>query len=147
MAVLAKGLPVLFIPEKRMIAAMGYDMVDHGRGRQHTVFQAFGAQRMSGQKRLPRFLPVRVIPSGRCAAANGILAPFFSVLIAVNPLLAEVGTAGVKKSSATAKSWYSGRMPIGGIWCSVTQNWSVVKAPRNPDVSTFHRHFIRKPRT
>lgn len=44
MAVLAKGLPVLFIPEKRMIAAMGYDMVDHGRGRQRTVFQAFGAQ-------------------------------------------------------------------------------------------------------
>lgn len=33
MAVLTKGLPVLFIPEKHMIAAMGNDMVDHGRGR------------------------------------------------------------------------------------------------------------------
>ena len=93
MAVLAKGLPVLFIPEKCMIAAMGYDMVDHGRGRQCAVFQTFGAQRM--QKRLPRFSPVCVITTGSRAAANGVMAPFFSMLLAVNPLLAEVGTAGI----------------------------------------------------
>ena len=95
MAVLTKGLPVLFIPEKHMIAAMGNDMVDHGRRRQRTVLQAFGAQRTPGQKRLPRLSPVRVISSGGCAAANGIMTPFFSVLIAVNPLLAEIGTAGI----------------------------------------------------
>ncbi len=95
MAVLAKGLPVLFIPEKRMIAAMGYDMVDHGRGRQCAVFQTFGAQRMPKQKRLPRFSPVCVITTGSRAAANGVMAPFFSMLLAVNPLLAEVGTAGI----------------------------------------------------
>ena len=58
MAVLAEGLPVLFIPEKRMIAAMGNDMVDHGCWRQRTIFQAFGAQRTPGQKRLPRFAPM-----------------------------------------------------------------------------------------
>ena len=58
MAVLAKGLPVLFIPEKHMIAAMGNDMVDHGCRHQHTVFQAFGAQWMPGEKRLPRFSPM-----------------------------------------------------------------------------------------
>ena len=58
MAVLAKGLPILFIPEKRVVAAMGNDMVDDGRGRQHTVLQAFGAQRMPSQKRLPRFSPM-----------------------------------------------------------------------------------------
>ena len=58
MAVLTKGLPVLFIPEKRMIAAMGNDMVDHGCWRQRTIFQAFGAQRMTNQKRLPRFSPM-----------------------------------------------------------------------------------------
>ena len=46
MAVLAKGLPILFIPEKLAVAAMENNMVDHGRGRQRTVFQAFGAQRM-----------------------------------------------------------------------------------------------------
>ena len=95
MAVLTKGLPVLFIPEKRMIAAMGNDMVDHGRGRQRTIFQAFGTQRTPGQKRLSCLSPVRVISSGGCAAANGIMTPFFSVLIAVNPPLAEMGTAGV----------------------------------------------------
>ena len=95
MAVPAKGLPVVFIPEKRMITAMGYDMINYCRGRQHTGFQAFGAQRMPGQKRLPRLSPVRVMPSGGSTAANGVMAPFFSVLIAVNPLLAEIGTAGV----------------------------------------------------
>ena len=58
MAVLAEGLPVLFIPEKRMIAAMGNDMVDHGCGSQHTAFQAFNAQWMPGQERLPRFSPM-----------------------------------------------------------------------------------------
>ena len=72
MAVLAKGLPVLFIPEKHMIAAMGYDMVDHGRRRQRTAFQAFGAQRMPGQKRLPRFSPVCVITTGSRSAAQTI---------------------------------------------------------------------------
>lgn len=95
MAVLTKGLPVLFIPEKFAVAAMGNDMVDHGRGCQHTVFQTFGAQRMPGQKRLPRLSPVCVITTGSRAAANGVMAPFFSVLIAVNPPLAEMGTAGV----------------------------------------------------
>ena len=95
MAVLTKGLPVLFIPEKRMIAAMGNDMINYCRGRQHTAFQAFGAQRTPGQKRLPRLSPVCVITTGSRAAANGVMAPFFSMLLAVNPLLAEIGTAGI----------------------------------------------------
>ena len=94
MAVLTKGLPVLFIPEKFAVAAMGYDMVDHGRGCQYTVFQAFGAQRMLGKKSLPCLLPVRVIPSGSRAAAQTICR-IIRMLIAVNSLLAEVGTAGV----------------------------------------------------
>ncbi len=72
MAVLAKGLPVLFIPEKHMIAAMGNDMVDHGCGRQRTAFQAFGAQWTPGQKRLPRFSPVCVIAPGGSTAAQTI---------------------------------------------------------------------------
>ena len=95
MAVLTKGLPVVFIPEKRMITAMGNDMINYCRGRQHTAFQAFGAQRMPGQERLPRLSPVCVITPGSRAAANGVMAPFFSMLLAVNPLLAEIGTAGV----------------------------------------------------
>lgn len=72
MAVLTKGLPVLFIPEKHMIAAMGNDMVDHGCGRQHTAFQAFGAQWMTNQKRLPRLSPVCVITTGSRSAAQTI---------------------------------------------------------------------------
>ena len=95
MAVLAKGLPILFIPEKLAVAAMGNNMIDHGRRRQRTAFQAFGAQWTPGQKRLPRFSPVCVIAPGGSTAANSIMAPFFSVIFAVNPLLAEMGTAGV----------------------------------------------------
>ena len=95
MAVLTKGLPVLFIPEKRMITAMGNDMINYYRGRQRTIFQAFGAQRMPGQKCLPRLSPVCVIAPGGSTAANSVMAPFFSMLLAVNPLLAEVGTAGI----------------------------------------------------
>ena len=95
MTAFAQRLPVLFIPEKRMIAAMGYDMVDHGRGRQHTVLQAFGAQRTPEQKRLPCLSPACVIAPGGSTAANSVMAPFFSVIFAVNPLLAEIGTAGL----------------------------------------------------
>ena len=72
MAVPAKGLPVLFVPEKLAVTTMGNDMVDDGRGRQHTIFQAFGAQRMPRQKYLPRLSPVRVIPSGGSTAAQTI---------------------------------------------------------------------------
>ena len=72
MAVLAKGLPILFIPEKLAVAAMGNDMVNYGRGSQHTVFQAFGAQGMPGKKRFSRFSPVCVIPSGSRTAAQTI---------------------------------------------------------------------------
>ena len=72
MAVLTKGLPVVFIPEKRMITAMGNDMVDHRRGRQHTTFQTFDAQRTPSQKRLPRLSPVCVIAPGGSTAAQTI---------------------------------------------------------------------------
>ena len=72
MAVLAKGLPILFIPEKFAVATMGNDVVDYGRGRQRTVFQAFGAQRTPGQKRLPRFSPVCVIAPGGSTAAQAV---------------------------------------------------------------------------
>ena len=56
--VFAQRLPVVFIPEKRMITAMGNDMINYCRGRQRTIFQAFGAQRTPGEKRLPRFSPM-----------------------------------------------------------------------------------------
>ena len=95
MAVLAKGLPILFIPETLAVAAMGNNMIDHGRRRQRTVLQAFGAQRTPGQKRLPRLSPACVIAPGGSTAANSVMAPFFSVIFAVNPLLAEIGTAGI----------------------------------------------------
>ena len=94
MAVLAKGLPVLFIPEKLAVAAMGNDMVDHGCGRQCAVFQTFGAQRMPGQKRLPRLSPVCVIATSGSTAAQTICR-IIRMFLTINPLLAEMGTAGI----------------------------------------------------
>ena len=94
MAVLAKGLPILFIPEKLAVAAMGNNMIDHGRRSRHTGFQTFGAQRMPGQKRLPRFSPVCVITTGSRSAAQTICR-IIRMFLAVNPLLAEIGTAWI----------------------------------------------------
>ena len=112
MAVLAKGLPVLFIPEKLAVAAMGNVMVDHCRRRQGAVFQTFGAQWMPGQKRLPRLSPGCVIAPGGSTAAQTICG-IIRMFLAVNPLLAEIGTAGVTAGAFWAsrhiESPYSGQ--------------------------------------
>ena len=50
MAALAKGLPVLFIPEQRPVAAMRDDVINHGRRSQHTVPAAFRAERVLAEE-------------------------------------------------------------------------------------------------
>ena len=71
MAVLAQRLPVIFVPEKRVIAAVGKDVVDHGRWGECAAFQAFGAQRMALQIGGACLSPVCVVSPGSRAAANG----------------------------------------------------------------------------
>ena len=95
MAALAKGLPVIFIPEKIAISAMRHDVVYHGGRGQMAVFLAFGAQGMLGQKSLSCLLPACVVPPCSCAAADSVVTPFFAMPLAVDAAVAEVGTAGI----------------------------------------------------
>ena len=90
MAVLAQRLPVIFVPEKRVIAAVGKDVVDHGRWGECAAFQAFGAQRMALQIGGACLSPVCVVSPGSRAAANGFLAPFFAMCLAVHAAFAEI---------------------------------------------------------
>ena len=46
MAAFAKGLPVVFVPEKTAISAMRHDVVYHGCRGQRAAFQAIGAMTM-----------------------------------------------------------------------------------------------------
>jgi hypothetical protein len=65
MAPLAQRLPVLFIPEQRIIPAMGNDMVNHGRWHQVSRAKTRHAQRMLAQKACPRTLPFCIVTSLR----------------------------------------------------------------------------------
>ena len=67
MAVLAQGLPILFVPEKPHVAAMGHDMVHHSRRGQLSIPSTLRTQRIS----------LKVGASGRLPAA--IIAPCGSV--------------------------------------------------------------------
>ena len=95
MAALAKGLPVIFIPEKIAISAMGNDMIYYGCRGQMAVFLAFRAQRMPGQKSFSRLLPVCVVSSCGRAATKGFMAPFLAVHLAVDAAFAEIGTSRI----------------------------------------------------
>lgn len=66
---LAEGLPVAFhIPEQRLIALMGDDVIDH-RGRGDAPFPfARDAEGMAHQVGLAGFLPAGVVASLSCAA-------------------------------------------------------------------------------
>ena len=57
MALLTKGLPVVLIPEERLIASMRNDMVYHRRFCIFPLLHAVHAQRMGSKIRLAGFLP------------------------------------------------------------------------------------------
>ena len=108
MAALAKGLPIVFIPEKITISAMGNDMIYHGRRGQYAVFLAFRAQGIPGQKNFSRPLPARIVPPRSRAAADSVVTPFFAMPLAVDAAVAEVGTARIA-------AWSFGRMGHIGL--------------------------------
>ena len=46
MAALAKGLPVVFIPEQLPVTTVRYDVIDYGRRGYVSMFQALDTQRV-----------------------------------------------------------------------------------------------------
>jgi len=72
MAVLAKGLPVFFIPEQFLITSVRDDVIhDRCRG-QYTVFSAFRAKRIPLQKGSTGFTPTAVVSALYRTAAHTV---------------------------------------------------------------------------
>ena len=61
MAVLAKGLPVFFIPEKPHVTPVWRDVVHHRRGGQFTTAHALHTQRMLTKIGPSSLLPAAII--------------------------------------------------------------------------------------
>ena len=95
MAVLAKGLPVVFIPEQPTVAPVRDDVIHYGRGRQLPFSLTFRAQWMLFQKGLSCFPPPGVIPSGVRAAAHTVRAPHDVILTEHLARHAKAWTAGI----------------------------------------------------
>ena len=76
MAALAKGLPVLFIPEELGIAAMRFDVVDDRRRDEATFCFAADAPGMTFQEELPGFLPFPSVTTRLCAGPFALAIPF-----------------------------------------------------------------------
>lgn len=73
MAALAKGLPVVFIPEQPLVAAVRDDVVNHCRKGKFTFLPALHAERMFLQKGFSRSAPLGVISSRIRTAAHAIV--------------------------------------------------------------------------
>ncbi len=81
MAALAKGLPVLFIPEQLGIAAMRFDVVHNRRRDEASLCLAADAPRMTFQIELPGFLPFPSVTARLCTGPVALALPFVFVTI------------------------------------------------------------------
>ena len=99
MAAPAKGLPVLFIPEQRRVAAMRDDMIDHSRRGQHAVPAAFRAKRVLTQEQRSGLAPAGVVPASVRPAAQRVMAVLLAVLLAIHTALAQIRAAGIPAGS------------------------------------------------
>ena len=69
MAVLAKGLPVFFVPEQDGITTMRNDVIDHGCWGEFSFLPAFHTQRILPQESNSGASPFSVVPAFSCASA------------------------------------------------------------------------------
>ena len=99
MAALAKGLPVLFIPEQRRVAAMRDDVVDHRRWGQHAVLAAFRTERILAEEQRSGLAPAGVVPARVRPAAQRVMAVLLAVFLAVHAAVAQVRAAGIPAGS------------------------------------------------
>lgn len=89
MAAPAKRLPVVFVPEQRLIASVRDHKIHHGRGRELSLPHTLGAQRVPAQESLSRRAPAAVV-----AALGGIASQAIRgkrrVFAAVNAAVAQI---------------------------------------------------------
>ena len=94
MAALAKGLPVLFIPEQLGIAAMRFDVVDDRRRDEATFCFAADAPGMTFQEELPGLLPLSPVTACLCTGPVALALPFMFFTI-FSPIGYQSGTAWI----------------------------------------------------
>lgn len=81
MAALAKGLPVLLIPEQIRVAAMRFDMVNDGRRDEPSFFLAADAPGVAFQEKPPGFLPFSPVATCFCISPVALALPFMFLTI------------------------------------------------------------------
>jgi len=85
-AVSAKGLPVVFIPEKDRIAAMRNDVIDYRCRGKFTFLLALDAQRMLTQESCSGISPFTVISTFSGASTQPIRR-IIRMIIAINTMI------------------------------------------------------------
>jgi len=100
MAVLAKGLPVCFIPKQLLVTTVWDDVIYHRGGRELSLSHTFRTQRMLLEERFSRFAPAGIISASFRAAAHAISRKL-NMLGTVNDLVAQIRTARI----ATGAFW------------------------------------------
>ena len=81
MAALAKGLPVLFVPEQIQVAAMRLDMIHDGRRNKPAFLFASDTPRMTLQEELPGFLPLSPVTTQHSVLPFALALPFMFITI------------------------------------------------------------------
>lgn len=81
MAALAKGLPVLFVPEQIRVAAMRLDMIHNGCRNEPSFLFASDAPGMTFQEELPGLLPLSPVATQRGVLPFALALPFMFITI------------------------------------------------------------------
>ena len=81
MAALAKGLPVLLIPEQIRVAAVRLDMIHDGCRNEPSLFFAADAPGMTFQEELPGFLPLSPVATQHRTLPFAPALPFMFITI------------------------------------------------------------------
>ena len=116
MAVLAKGLPIFYIPEQPGIAPMRHDMVDDGRRGHFAFLHAFRAKRMPLEEGFSCFPPPGVVAPGVRAAANVIRAPLDMIPAEDLSGFAEAWASGIPARSRRG-SWHNDHLTSPASAC------------------------------
>ena len=93
MAVPAKGLPVVFVPEKDRISAMRNDVIDHSCRGEFTFLHALDAQRMLSQESCSGISPFTVISALSRISAQ-MIRRIIRMIIAINTMITQIRVSG-----------------------------------------------------
>ena len=105
MAALAKGLPVLFIPEQIRVAAMRLDMIYNGCRNEPAFLFASDTPGMTLQEELSGFLPLSPVAAQHCALPFALALPFMFVTI-LSPIWHQLRTSRIL-ARCLRSSWHT----------------------------------------